>query len=138
VAIDFAHMDAAATDFPDASFDLIVSTILFHETSEGKLRAVLKECWRLLGSGGLVLHTNVPYQPHWMRLVKQVTNDLRLRYNDEPFWSGLAALDMHAKLLAAGFDPASAFADYEALGVGRYFFSAAASERRFRLRPASC
>jgi len=122
LAINYAEMDAGHTDFPDASFDLIVSIIMFHETSRAQVKDILKECWRLVRPGGMVLHLDVPYHPHRLPLLKQVTNHWQVRYNGEPFWSGFTALDMKAELVEAGFDPASAFADYEQAGPATYFF----------------
>jgi ubiquinone/menaquinone biosynthesis C-methylase UbiE len=109
LALHFAEMDAGATDFPDASFDLIVSIILFHETSAAQVRRILQESRRLLRPGGLVLHLDVPYQPGRMPLVK---------HNGEPFWTGFAEMDMAEELKAAGF--AAGFAEYEPFGAAAY------------------
>lgn len=122
VAIHFHELDAADTGFPDESFDFITSIIMFHETSAAQLPRILKECWRLLRPGGLVLHLDVPYHAHRMPLIKQVTNNWQVRYNGEPFWTGFVELDMVEQLNAAGFDPNYTFADYEAVGQGSYFF----------------
>lgn len=120
--VHFAEMDAGATHFPDESFDLIVSIIMFHETSKAQARDIMRECWRLLRPGGLVCHLDVPYQPHRVPLVKQVTNHWQVRHNGEPFWSGFAELDMRAEAIAAGFDPETAFASYESVGPAAYHF----------------
>jgi 2-polyprenyl-3-methyl-5-hydroxy-6-metoxy-1,4-benzoquinol methylase len=122
VAVDFAEMDAGATRFADASFDLIVSIIMFHETTRAQVHDILRENWRLLRPGGLVLHLDVPYQPHRMPLVKQVTNHWQVRHNGEPFWTGFAELDMSEELLRAGFDAEHSFARYEQSGPATYFF----------------
>lgn len=122
LAVHFAEMDAGATRFADASFDLIVSIIMFHETTRAQVRDILGECWRLLRPGGLVLHLDVPYQPHRMPLVKQVTNHWQVRHNGEPFWTGFAEMDMAEELLRAGFDADTRFARYEQSGPATYFF----------------
>ncbi|MBC7522204.1 MAG: class I SAM-dependent methyltransferase [Sandarakinorhabdus sp.] len=122
LALDFAEMDAGKTDFPDQSFDLIVSIIMFHETTKAQVRDILAECWRLLRPGGLVLHLDVPYQPGRMPLIKQVTNHWQVRHNGEPFWSGFADLEMKAEVIAAGFDADHAFATYEGAGPAVYHF----------------
>ena len=122
VAIDFAEMDAGTTDFADNSVDLIVSIIMFHETSKAQVHDIMKECWRILRPGGLVLHLDVPYQPARMPLAKQVTNHWQVRNNGEPFWTGFAELDMREEAIAAGFDPATAFANYESVGPATYYF----------------
>ena len=118
----FAEMDAGSTDFEDESFDLIVSIIMFHETTKAQVHDIMKECWRLLRPGGLVLHLDVPYQRHRMPLIKQVTNHWQVRHNGEPFWSGFAELDMKQEAIVAGFDEQHAFANYEAAGPAVYHF----------------
>lgn len=118
----FAEMDAGATTFADESFDLIVSIIMFHETTKAQVHDILRECWRLVKPGGLVLHLDVPYQPGRIPLVKQVTNNWQVRYNGEPFWTGFGELDMKDELIKAGFDPAHAFATYEGQGPAIYHF----------------
>jgi len=122
MAIDFAEMDAGATAFDDESFDLIVSIIMFHETTKAQVHDIMRECWRLIRPGGLVLHLDVPYQPDRMPLVKQVTNNWQVRHNGEPFWSGFADLDMKEEAIKAGFAPDSAFATYEGQGPAIYHF----------------
>lgn len=122
VAIDFHECDAADTGFPDESFDLITSIILFHETSAEQVGPILKECWRLLRPGGLVLHLDIPYHADRIPLIKQATNDWQVRFNGEPFWTGFVDLDMTDELMKAGFDPDALFADYESSGPATYFF----------------
>ncbi|MEL7197774.1 MAG: class I SAM-dependent methyltransferase [Pseudomonadota bacterium] len=122
VTADFAERDAAATGYEDESFDLIVSIIMFHETTKAQVRDIMRECWRLVKPGGLVLHLDVPYQSHRMPLIKQVTNHWQVRHNGEPFWTGFSGLDMREEAIAAGFDPESAFANYEAAGPAVYHF----------------
>ena len=58
--VHFSQQNAEHTDFADASFDLIVSHILLHETSSAAIRRVMRECHRLLKPGGLMLHQEVP------------------------------------------------------------------------------
>ncbi|MEL7189065.1 MAG: class I SAM-dependent methyltransferase [Pseudomonadota bacterium] len=122
LAANFAEMDAGNTDFDDESFDLIVSIIMFHETTKAQVQDIMKECWRLVRPGGLVLHLDVPYQPHRMPLIKQVTNHWQVRHNGEPFWSGFAALNMKEEAIAAGFPAELAFAEYEQAGPAVYHF----------------
>lgn len=122
LAVNFAERDAADTGHEDGTFDLIVSIIMFHETTKAQVRDIMRECWRLVKQGGLVLHLDVPYQPHRMPLVKQVTNHWQVRHNGEPFWTGFSSLDMREEAIAAGFDPETAFANYEAAGPAVYHF----------------
>jgi ubiquinone/menaquinone biosynthesis C-methylase UbiE len=59
-AVHFSQQNAERTDFPDESFDLIVSHIMLHETSQNALPRIFAECKRLLKPGGLMLHLEIP------------------------------------------------------------------------------
>lgn len=121
-AVHYRQADAQRTGYPDGHFDLIVSHILFHETWHDQVPRILAEARRLLAPGGVLLAADVPYQPSRMPITKQVTNDWQVRNNGEPFWTGFADTDVRAALLAAGFGPDEAVADYEPLGAGFYLF----------------
>jgi len=60
MAVHFKQHNAEETNYPDESFDLIVSHIVFHETSAKALPRILKESHRLLKPGGMMLHTDIP------------------------------------------------------------------------------
>ncbi|MEM7611339.1 MAG: class I SAM-dependent methyltransferase [Pseudomonadota bacterium] len=117
-AIHYRQADARMTGFDDASFDLIVSNILFHETSTDVLPAIMREAHRLLKPGGIFLNADTPFQPHNIPIPKQVTNHWQVINNGEPFWTGYADMDMGEELVKAGFDAAHVFADYDPLGQG--------------------
>ncbi|MBD2196174.1 MULTISPECIES: class I SAM-dependent methyltransferase [Calothrix] len=53
--ISWQHGNAEKTSFPDASFDLVTATLLFHETPVPVSQMILQECFRLLVAGGQVL-----------------------------------------------------------------------------------
>jgi 2-polyprenyl-3-methyl-5-hydroxy-6-metoxy-1,4-benzoquinol methylase len=54
--IHYHQMDATSTTFPDGSFDLIVSDIVFHELPNPIRRKVILECGRLLSPEGIMAH----------------------------------------------------------------------------------
>lgn len=56
----FRQLNAEETDYPDESFDLIVSHIVLHETSTSALSNIFRECHRLLVPGGVMMHTDIP------------------------------------------------------------------------------
>ncbi len=116
--IHFRQADARSTGLDTASFDLIVSNIVFHETWTDIVPDIMREAHRLLAPGGVFLNGDTPYQPGRISIPQQVTNDWQVVNNGEPFWSGYADLDMAAELKAAGFAPAQVFADYDPLGQG--------------------
>ena len=109
-AVHFSQQSAEKTDFDDASFDLVVSHILFHETSGRAIRNILAECHRLLKPGGVMLHVDMlsyggkggdaPNMP----LYDQFMFDNETYYNNEPFWMNFRGLDQVALSAEAGFD----------------------------------
>jgi SAM-dependent methyltransferase len=123
----FHQRDAGDTRFPDAHFDLIVSHILFHETTESHLPAVLRECRRVLRPGGAMLHVDVGTQVTRLGLPDQVMNDWQVIWNGEPFWTRFAQLDMRQAIIEAGFPAATAFAEHVARGGGGAYYVFGAS-----------
>ncbi len=112
VPLHLHQRDAADTRFPDAHFDLIVSHILFHETTSSVLPAILRECHRLLRPGGAMLHIDVATQVTRLGLPDQVMNDWQVIWNGEPFWTEFARTDMRAAIIEAGFPEAGTFAEH--------------------------
>ena len=110
VPLLLSQQNAEHTDFADRSFDLIVSFLLFHETSHRALRNIFKESYRLLAPGGVVVH--VDSLPHadlspWDQFVV----DWDTHYNAEPFMGTLHDLDLVAIARDAGFAPQNIFED---------------------------
>ena len=108
----FVQMDITRMDFADASFDLVTSHIVGHETSAAGLRAMLSEAWRVLKPGGVMFHADVAIQPERLSLCDQALNDFQVHYNGEPFWMGWADTDILGLLRAIGVPRATLFADY--------------------------
>lgn len=106
VAVHFSQQNAERTDFPDGHFDLVVSHILLHETSAKAIRAIVRECHRLLAPGGFMLHAETP--PYaGMDPFDAFMLDWDTRYNNEPFWARSHELDLEELSSQAGFDPAA-------------------------------
>ena len=110
--IHFHQRDASRTGFEAASFDLVLSNILFHETNSARLPQILRECRRVLKPGGVMLHADVATQTSRLELDDQVMNDWQVRWNGEPFWTGYAERDMHKEMIAAGFASEQCFTEY--------------------------
>ncbi|MCC5868076.1 MAG: class I SAM-dependent methyltransferase [Gammaproteobacteria bacterium] len=127
-AIHYRHANAADTRYPAGKFDLIVSHILFHETSGEMLPQILREAHRLLAPGGVLLNADVPYQTLTQSVPKRITNAWQVDHNGEPFWIGFADTDVRQALIEAGFEPEEVFAEYVPLGSGRYFIFGAAKK----------
>jgi SAM-dependent methyltransferase len=103
-AVNFAQMNAEHTRFEDASFDLIVSHILLHETSGKAMPRVFNECHRLLKPGGYMIHADLP-PFDTMDPFTQFILDNETWYNNEPFWGAMRDLDQVKLARDAGFPP---------------------------------
>ncbi|MBW4626833.1 MAG: methyltransferase domain-containing protein [Brasilonema octagenarum HA4186-MV1] len=94
--INWRHGDAQKTGFPDASFDLVTASLLFHETPTTVAVAILQECFRLLVTGGQVLildgNQNTLRQLDWLNNVFE-----------EPYIREYAAGSVDAWMGEAGF-----------------------------------
>ncbi|MBL8645525.1 MAG: methyltransferase domain-containing protein [Rhodospirillaceae bacterium] len=108
VAAHFHQMNAEATTFSDASFDLVVSRILLHETSRAALPNIFRECHRLLRPGGVMLHCDAP-QFDEMDAYQASLRDWDATCNNEPFMLTVYALPLEDMYVAAGFAKADTF-----------------------------
>ena len=99
--VHFSQQNAERTGFDDGSFDLIVSHALLHETSRRAVRAIHRECHRLLAPGGLMIHMDniVPDKPF-----EKYYCDWMARYNNEPYMGALQDEDMVGICEQAGFE----------------------------------
>ena len=112
LALHLYQRDAAHCGFPNGHFDLIVSNILFHETNSARLPQILRECHRVLSSGGHMCHVDVPTQHSRLGLADQFMNEWQVRWNGEPFWEAFAQIDMRQQITAAGFADDLVFAEH--------------------------
>ncbi len=94
--IQWLHSSAESVALPDASFDLVASSLLFHETPPAVSRAILRESFRLLKVGGQVAildgNQKTLRQTEWL-------TDLF----EEPYVKSYAAGSLDAWAGAAGF-----------------------------------
>jgi len=100
--VHFSQQNAEHTNFPDESFDLVVSHILLHEIPPPAIRKVMQECYRLLAPGGMMLHVEAPLYRH-MDTYSQFMYDGETVNNNEPFWSAMRDLDLVALVSKVGF-----------------------------------
>jgi len=101
--IHFSQQNAEAMDFEDDSFDLIVSHILLHETSDKAIRNIMRECNRVLKKGGMMVHAETP--PYkGMEPFDAFMLDWDTRNNNEPFWARSHEIDLKQLSKQAGFD----------------------------------
>lgn len=102
LAVHFSQQNAELTDFEDNSFELVVSHILLHETSSAAIKNVIKECYRVLKPGGMMLHVETPpYEG--MEPFDTFIFDWDSENNNEPFWRKSHLLDLDALARDSGF-----------------------------------
>ncbi len=100
--VHFEQRDAAQTGYDDASFDLVVSHILLHETSARAMPQIFKESYRLLKPGGIMIHADLPPFDH-TDLFSEFILDNETHYNNEPFWGAMRDRDQIQMACDAGF-----------------------------------
>ncbi|AYF26736.1 methyltransferase type 12 [Micromonospora tulbaghiae] len=100
--VHFAQRNGEDTGFPSGHFDLVVSHILLHEMPPEAVRAVLRECHRLLAPGGMMIHADFPGYVGLDPLV-QFLIDWDTWNNNEPFWGPMRDMDLVQAARDAGF-----------------------------------
>ncbi len=102
-AVHYSQQNAEATNFPDGHFDLVVSHLMFHETSSKAMPAIFREAHRLLAPGGIMVHQDIPPGRFMGDIVNQTSMDWNTHYNAEPFIAKLMDLDHGQLAVDAGF-----------------------------------
>ena len=102
VSVHFHQMDAAALDFADDSFDLVVSHNALHEMSDITRNKMIAESKRVLRPGGLLIYQDVN--------VRSITDPMiradivwEKHFNGERFWTIYGNADLHREMINAGF-----------------------------------
>jgi SAM-dependent methyltransferase len=94
------------SQFADASFDWVQTTMFLHELSSASMRQIFAECYRLLKPGGIMVHVEQPQYGPAMPLFEQAMRDWDSFYNNEPFWSTMHGIDLKGLMGEVGFAPA--------------------------------
>jgi ubiquinone/menaquinone biosynthesis C-methylase UbiE len=122
VAVHFHQMDASSLAFDDGTFDLVVSHNLMHEIGAEKRRAMMKEAFRVVRPGGVVIHQDVAIRKA-PSVVHEVERNWDTRFNSEIHWHTYATADLLADMRAAGVVPEDV-AEHELApvhGVNRWY-----------------
>jgi len=100
--IHFSQQNVERTKFAADSFDMVFSTILFHELPPSAIRNMVAESYRVLKPGGLAAHLDLPpynqLSPYNVFLM-----DWDTRNNGEPYWRAFHELDLPAIFREVGF-----------------------------------
>ena len=95
--VQWRHGDAEHTGFPEASFDLVTASLLFHETPPAVSQAILRESFRLLRVGGQV--SILDGSQKTLRHLDWLNNIF-----EEPYIRAFASGSVDAWMGAAGFE----------------------------------
>lgn len=116
--VHFSQQNAEKMNFPDGHFDLIVSHILVHETSHKAIRNIMRECYRLLSPGGVVVHGETPPYKD-LDTFGAFILDWDTRNNNEPYWGGSHEIDPEGMAEETGFDKSKAFEGMQPSAFGQ-------------------
>lgn len=123
IAVHFSQQNAEATNFPDAHFDLIVSSFFLHEIPVKAMQRVLRECFRLLAPGGLMVHMELPDEAS-VSAYENFFWNWDTANNNEPFYTHFRQQDPIALCTGAGFARENCFKglipDVASFGAERY------------------
>lgn len=100
-AIHYSQQDAAAMDFEDGFFDIVVSLLVTHEMPAPHIRGMFKECHRVLAKGGIMLHDGG--YPGPAKPIDAVMSNWFNENVNEPFAVGMRRLDFDQEMVKAGF-----------------------------------
>jgi SAM-dependent methyltransferase len=106
--IRFEQMDARSLSYPDDSFDIVFSCILFHETSHSAHRQILKEIRRVLKPGGININMELPPNEA-LDPYDGFQIDWDAYYNNEPYYAENTSTDVKALMAEVGFEPDAFF-----------------------------
>lgn len=126
--VQFHQMNAEMLDFPDASFDLVFTSMFLHELSAKTRVAFFREARRLLRPGGLLLNMELPPN-NQMGAFEGFYLDWDCYYNSEPFYKGFRDEDPRALCAKAGFDSAD-YLQFVVPSIGIYGEKAVAQAAR--------
>ncbi|ACK72691.1 Methyltransferase type 11 [Gloeothece citriformis PCC 7424] len=97
LSVQWQQGNALKTHFPDASFDVVTASLLFHETPPMVAESILKECFRLLIPGGQVIifdgNQKILRQTPWL-----------MEIFEEPYIEAYANESVEAWMGLAGFE----------------------------------
>jgi len=100
--VRFMQMNATKLGFPDASFDVVFSSMFLHELPLKDIRAFFREAFRVLKPGGLFLNMELPPN-NKMQAYDSFYLDWDSYYNKEPWYKPFRDQDFAELCAAAGF-----------------------------------
>jgi SAM-dependent methyltransferase len=101
--VHFSQQNAEATNFEGDSFDLIVSSAMFHETSDRSIPRIMQEIHRLLRPGGVTINIEVPHRYWDEDILGKIDIEWETNFNNESSYRSAVSVDYPALLTEIGF-----------------------------------
>jgi ubiquinone/menaquinone biosynthesis C-methylase UbiE len=101
--VRFIQANAETIPFDNDSFDWVQSTMFLHETSTKAINNIVREVYRILVPGGLMLHVEHAQNTLDMSLFEQFMRDWDTFNNNEPFYRVMHQMDKTEWMKSAGF-----------------------------------
>jgi ubiquinone/menaquinone biosynthesis C-methylase UbiE len=116
--IHFRQRNAVDTGYSPASFDLVTSTMLLHETPPEPLDNLIEEAARVLEPGGRMIHLDFHHLPDAFARFMFYGHGRR---NNEPYMQPIAEVDLRKLLKRHGFEDimVEPFSESEGFGPHR-------------------
>ncbi len=119
--INFQQQNAEGTNFKAKSFDLIVSHLLTHETSQKGFSNIVTECKRLLKNNGMMIHVETDWNTE-KNAFNKLNLDWETHYNAEPFKTAHDSTDKFKLGQKCGFKKKNIFIDkIDSLNKSKYY-----------------
>jgi ubiquinone/menaquinone biosynthesis C-methylase UbiE len=106
VPVHFRQMDATDLKYPDASFDVVFSSMFLHELPLEDIRRFFAQAHRILRPGGLLLNMELPPNRE-LPPYDQFYLDWDCYYNLEPYYRAFRDQAPQDLVAGGGFDPDS-------------------------------
>jgi ubiquinone/menaquinone biosynthesis C-methylase UbiE len=102
VPVHFCQMDATDLEYPDASFDIVFTSMFLHELPLADIRLFFSQARRVLRPGGLLLNMELPPNRQ-LSPYDQFYLDWDSYYNLEPYYRTFRDQDPEDLIVAGGF-----------------------------------
>ena len=106
VPVHFRQMNATDLKYPDASFDIVFSSMFLHELPLEDIRRFFSQARRVLRPGGLLLNMELPPNRE-LSPYDQFYLDWDCYYNLEPYYRAFRDQAPEELIVAGGFAPES-------------------------------